>query len=217
MISTENKTSVAIQELENKESLLLKHLGKIASAPITNEREQKNAEDILIGLRSAVREAEEVRMGITAPLDMAKGRVVALFRPYTDRLKAGIANVNTALTAYHAKVVAQQEEERMARLAEEAARLSELNEVSNLTGEVVEIRPIDDIAPPPSKRSRTNTGTVSYREDIDVAVINPDLVPRDLCMPDMARIRARARSGVTDIPGVVIRKKYIPVAKRAAR
>jgi len=209
----DDRTQVVLRDLESKQSTLLRWLDNVK---VTTDNEQKNAEDILISAKGAIKEAESVRKSITAPMDEAKSRVMALFRPYTDRLQVGVNAINKALTVRHAQVVAQQEEERNARLMEEAARMEEVQEVAKVTGEVVEFQPLDDLVPIPSKTHQANLGSVTYREGIEVEIVNANLVPRDLCEPSLKKIKARAESGITDIPGVVITKKYTPIGRRAA-
>ena len=205
-------TEVIIRNLESKQSDLLKWLGNIT---VTNEEEQSNVEDINLAAKGAIKEAVAVRKTITTPMDEAKKRVMDLFRPYIDRLELGVATSDRELNAYHAQVVAQQEEERMLRLAEEAARIEELQAEAKETGEIVEPLVMQDIIPIPLKTHHTNLGSVTYREGLDIAIINPNLVPRDLCEPSPRKIRARAESGVTDIPGVVITKKYTTAGRHS--
>ncbi|HUX48485.1 MAG TPA: hypothetical protein VMV76_04855, partial [Dehalococcoidia bacterium] len=114
-----------------------------------------------------------------------------------------------ALQNYHAQQAREAEELRMIALAEQAKQFAEAKE----TGEVVEIVQAEDIPEAPLKTSHAHLGSVTYREDFDVSIVNALLVPRELCDPNLGRIRARVKSGVTEIPGVLITKKYITVAK----
>lgn len=206
MATDETRTEIVVKDLESKQSILLQYLGDVQ---VRNDEEQKNAEDLHIAAKGAIKQAETIRKSITVDMDTAKRKVMDLFRPYIDRLQSGVLVIDKALARYHAQVVAQQEEERNLRLAEEAARMAELQTEAKETGEVVEIQPMPDLVAEPAKTHRTNLGSVTYREDIDVAIVNANLVPRDLCEPSLRKIKARAESGVTDIPGVVITKKYI--------
>ena len=201
---------VIIRNLESQQSNLLKWLDNIK---VTNEEEQSNVEDINLAANGAIKEAVAVRKSITTPMDEAKKRTMDLFRPYLDKLELGVMVSDRELNSYHAQVVAQQEEERMLRLAEEAARIEELQAAE--TGEVVEPLVIPDLIPIPLKTHHTNLGSVTYREGFDVAIVNPNLVPRDLCEPCLRKIKARAESGVTDIPGVVITKKYTTAGRHS--
>ena len=197
---------VVIQQLQSEQESLVQWMER---AVVTTDAEQKNAEDILIGARYALKQASEKRMELTRPLDDAKRRIIDLFKPYITRLERGIDGVNRALVNYHNARRIEAQAIRMAQLAEEAARLQEAAE----TGEIVEPLQLPVEAPVPTT-SRTNLGSVNYREDFTIQVVRADLVPRDLCEPSMTRIRARVKSGVRSIPGVVISRTYVSTTRR---
>src|SRR3972149_6077940 len=108
-----------IQELEQSQQPLLHWLGEIT---VASDQEQKQAEDLLISARYALKEATEKRMELTRPLDEAKKRIIDLFKPYVSRLEQGIDAVNSALVKYHNKKRIEAEAARLTALAEEAAR-----------------------------------------------------------------------------------------------
>jgi len=176
---------------------------------VTSPEEQKNAEDLLISARQAWKEADEKRKQLTRPLDDAKQRIIELFKPYMNRLETGINILNRELTTYHQSLIALRQEEERRAMEAQAARRREAEE----TGEVVEPAELPRV-PNVVKTSRAHLGTVTYREDWDVQVVDAAKVPRDLCEPSIPRIRARVRSGVTDIPGVLVTKKPVTVARR---
>ena len=195
----------ALQELEQSQETLLNWVDDVK---VTSDEEQKNAEDILISARRALKQAQDKRMELTRPLDDSKKKIIELFKPYITRLERGIDAVNSALVKYHEKKRIEAEASRMAALAEEAARLFAARD----TGEVVEPLQLP-VQEPVQAISRTHLGSVSYKEDYDIQIVRPDLVPRDLCEPSMTKIRARVKSGVTSIPGVVISRKHITTTR----
>ncbi len=200
MIEIQNPQT-AIAQLYERQSSLLTWLDVVT---VTNDDEQHNVEDLLICARRALKESDGTRRQLTRPLDESKERIIALFKPYTSRLSSGITNINTALDAYHRKKSIEAEAARLAALAEEAARVAQAKD----TGEVIEplAQPIQVAV---EKTSRANLGTVTYRDDYDIQIVDARQVPRDLCEPSMPKIRARVKSGVTEIPGVLISKKYV--------
>jgi len=204
MIATENNPQTAVEELQSQQEILLRWLDKPV---VTNEPEQKQAEELLISARFAIKQAEEKRKELTRPLDESKKRIMDMFRPYLDRLNVGVTLLTRALQQYHALKVEEAEAARLTQLAQQAARIAE----AKGTGEVVELS--QAITPAAAKSSRSNLGMVTYREDYSIEIVNPNLVPRDLCEPSMTKIRARVKSGITNIPGVLVSKKYISVAK----
>jgi hypothetical protein len=80
------------------------------------------------------------------------------------------------------------------------------------TGEIVEPLRAPDV-PDVAKTSRANLGTITYRDIWDVRVVDATKVPRDLCEPSLPLIRARIKSGVTSIPGVLATKRPSTVAR----
>lgn len=207
MQTVETRIETEVTALEQSQSTLVGWMG--ATQVITSGDEQKNAEDMLIHARQSLRDIETKRKELLEPVFETRDRINALFKPLSDRLNMGVFVVNKALQDYHLKQAKEAEELQNIALAEQAAKITAAQE----TGEVVELSPTADIPQAPVKTSHAHLGSVTYREDFDVTIVNPLLVPRELCDPNMSRIRARVKSGVTEIPGVLITKKYITVAK----
>lgn len=198
-----------IHELASLEESAQPLLRWLCDLKVTSPEEQKNAEDLLISARQAWREADEKRKELTRPLDQAKARIIDLFKPYMNRLETGISILNRELTMYHESLVALRQEKERRSMEAQVARMKEAEE----TGEVVEPAELFGV-PHVVKTSRAHLGTVTYRDDWDVEVVDAAKVPRDLCEPSLPRIRARVKSGVTNIPGVLVTKKLVSVARR---
>jgi len=206
MQTVESRTENEVTTLEQSQSSLL---GWMAGVVVTTNEEQKSAEDLLIHARQALRNIETKRKDLLQPVNETRDRINNLFKPLTDRLNMGVHVVNEALQNYHAQQAREAEELNKMALAEQAAKIAEAKK----TGEVVEIPPAEEVVEAPRKTSQAHLGSVTYREDFEVTIVNPLLVPRELCDPNISRIRARVKSGVTEIPGVLIAKKIITVAR----
>ena len=207
MQTVETRSETEVTALEQHQATLLKWMAD--TTVVTSQEAQRNAEDLLIHARQSLRDIEAKRKDLLQPVFETRDRINALFKPLSDKLNMGIYIVNKALQDYHSKQAREAEAARLAALAEQAAQLSEARE----TGEVVELCQTTDIPEAPHKTSRAHLGSVTYREEIEVTIVNPLLVPRDLCDPTISRIRARAKSGVKEIPGVLITKKFVTVAR----
>lgn len=210
MQTIESRTENEVITLEQNQSSLL---GWMTDVAVTTDVEQKNGEDLLIHARQSLRDIESKRKDLLQPVNETKERINNLFKPLTDRLNMGIHIVNEALQNYHAQQAREAEELRMIALDEQASKLAEAKE----TGEVIELCPTIDIPEAPHKTSHAHLGSVTYRDDFDVSIVNPLLVPRELCDPNLPRIRARVKSGVTEIPGVLITKKYTTYSRRGGK
>lgn len=196
----QEKPETIIQQLEQKDKSLFEWVAKLE---ITDEASQKNAENLLTDSKTALKRATEAQKFLLDPIRESEKRVRDLFRPYLDRLSLGISRINTLLGDYHSEQVRITKEEAEYLMAEVAVKLAEAKE----TGEIIELPTA--IVQAPVKTSRAELGTTSYLEGFDIEVINPDLVPRDLCEPSLPKIRARVKSGVKEIPGVLITMKTI--------
>ena len=204
-VSTQNPDT-ALASLEQRAEPVLRWLHDLK---VTSPETQKDAEDLLISARVAWKEADEKRKELTRPLDEAKRRIIQLFQPYMNRLETGINILNRELTSYHEALIALRREEERRALEQQAARMQEAQE----TGEIVEPVQLASV-PHVTKTSRAHIGTVTYREDWDISVVDAAKVPRDLCDPSMSRIRARVKSGVTDIPGVLAIHRTISTTRK---
>lgn len=194
-----------LESLEQSSQSLLRWLHDLK---VTSPEQQKNAEDLLISARLAWRQADEKRRELTRPLDEAKQGIIQLFMPYMNRLDTGINILNRELTTYHDTLRELQRQEEHRYLEALAATMTEAQQ----TGEVVEPIAAPQVPNVP-KTSRANLGTVTYRNDPHVRIVDPDKVPRDLCDPSMSRIKARVKSGVTNIPGVLVTQRLVTVAR----
>ena len=204
-VSTQDP-DIALASLETSAEPLLRWLQDLK---VASPETQKNAEDLLISTRSAWRQADEKRKELTRPLDEGKRRIIQLFQPYMNRLETGINIINRQLTAYHEILRQLEAAEQKKALESQAARMLE----ADATGEIPEPAELPSLPNVP-KTSRAHLGTVTYKEDLDIQVVEPAKVPRDLCEPSLPKIRARVKSGVTSIPGVLVSPRTISVARK---
>jgi hypothetical protein len=144
---------------------------------------------------------------MTEPLRLSEQRINAMFKQYTAPLVEGCNSIIKVLNHWRREQSDVSETKLLTEAQEYWKKYNEAKE----TGEVVPLPTLN--SEPLSKTSHANMGTVSYREVIEVRVVSPDLVPRDLCEPVLSKIRKRAESGITDIEGVVITKKFVPYTR----
>jgi hypothetical protein len=197
--------TIELATLEESSQPLLRWLHDLN---VDSPEQQTKAEDLLISTRHAWKQADEKRRELTRPLDDAKQRIIELFNPYLNRLQTAINILNRELTTYHQTLVALRLDKEREAMETQAVRMKEAEE----TGEVVEPLTLPDV-PYVVKTSRANLGTVTYRDEWQVQVVDAAKVPRDLCEPSLPRIRARVKSGVTNIPGVLVTKTFVSVAR----
>lgn len=194
----------AIEVLKTKDAQLMPYLSNIQ---ITNREQQKNYEDVLISARQSIQRAEATRKELIEPLRLTEQRINAMFKTYTAPLVEGCNSVIKVLNHWRKEQSDISETKLLTEAEEYWKRVQEAKE----TGEVVPLPELNSQLPP--KTSHANMGMVSYREVFEIQIVDPLLVPRDLCDPTPSKIRKRAESGIVDIPGVVITKKFVPYTR----
>jgi len=178
----------------------------IESIEIQDEEQQKNLEDLLILGRRALKDVDAELKKNTDPIRAAEKAVRDLFRPYQSLLDLVCGRMTSAVTIWNQKKIKEAEAARVEQMKAQVAQIIEAKE----TGEIIEL-PTETFEV--KKTSHAHLGTVTYRKDYDIQVVNPDLVPRDLCEPSLSKIRLRVKSGVLEIPGVLITEKTITVTR----
>lgn len=178
----------------------------IESIEIQNEEQQKNLEDLLILGRRAQKDVDAELKKYTDPIRAAEKAVRDLFKPYQSLLDLVCGRMTQAVTVWNQKQIKEAEALRVEQMKDQVTQIAEAKE----TGEIIEL-PTETIEV--KKTSHAHVGTVTYRKDFDIQVVNPDMVPRDLCEPSLSKIRLRVKSGMIEIPGVLITEKTITVTR----
>ena len=208
----------------------------IENLTIDTAEQAKNASDMLAMGKAIFKSLEEARKAEKQPLiDQAKA-VDDLYSPAKNRIQMAVGRLDDGLITYHRRVKAeadallkmQHEEQETKRLAAEAALIETMLanraalEESKTTGEVFEPVPLPELPQPeaiivePVKQSiRGNMGTTNIREVPEFTLIagEEDKVPRNLCSPDMAKIKKWYAAGFHEIPGVMVTMRSHTVSR----
>ena len=149
---------------------------------------------LIAGLKKAF---EEKRKEYTTPLNGYLKDINATFKEYTDPLDHADKLTRSKVLAYRAEQERQrQEEERINRLREEAARAE-----MQLKGELTESVNLVEVSPPPPAHYRTIAGDLGKTLTWKFEVVAFAILPDDYKLPDMVKIRKVVIAGAT-IPGV---------------
>jgi len=194
-----------LQALKKRDESLLRFI--VEAVEITTPEQQKNCEDLLIIGRRSWKTADDKRKELIAPIREAEKQINNLFKPYLSRLELGLNKIDQALKAWNARQKREAEALMIEQMKVNASHISEAKE----TGEV--FQPEEIVIRPVAKTSHAHVGTVTYKEDCEFTVVEPDLVPRNLCKPDEVKIRAMVKAGAREIPGVLITPRVITTAR----
>ena len=200
-IITVNKGDIAAKDwLDRRDALL--EAGK-AITQVTDDAELEVAGKFETDAKRHIKALSAIRMNLTRPLDEAKKEICAKEKELVRLLEEAQKRVNAMTTAYANEIRRRQEEERRAaeaaeRAAAEAALAAEeaqeqAAKANALFGLDVAAMPAQaPIVPVPVARVTAGPHTSSNRfvERWEFAVTDANAVPRELCSPDPAKIRA---------------------------
>ena len=199
------EAQLELQELKKRDESLLRFF--VEAVEITTPEQQKNCEDLLIIGRRSWKTADDKRKELIAPIREAEKQINNLFKPYLSRLELGLTKIDLALKNWNAK---QKREAEALMIEQMKINTAQINEALQ-TGEV--FQPEEIVIRPVAKTSYAHVGTVTYKEDWEFTVVDPDLVPRNLCKPDEVKIRAMVKAGAREIAGVLITPRVITTAR----
>jgi hypothetical protein len=200
----------------------------IEAVIIEDDAQLKNMSDLLGIGKNIANSLESARKADKQPhLDAAKA-VDDRYKPQQSRVLLAVGRLDSAVLAYYRKKKAeadaliklQAEEFEAKHRAADALQVQQMQanvaraEECAQTGEVFEpiaLSPLpvpeELIARPLGHTIRGNMSATSVLVSYDYQITDEDAVPRDLCSPDLKKIKARHHSGVKLIPGVLITPK----------
>jgi len=156
--------------------------------------------------KALVKTLANERLKLTRPLDAAKKSLMDFEKSETKSLNALIEKLDGLAAAYAREQARKAEEERLrieaaeraraeAELAarqkaeEEAAKAAAANSAFGLEGAPVAPPPPPVLTPVPTVQ-KAHSSSASFTEVWKYEIIDPNAVPRELCSPDDAKIRA---------------------------
>lgn len=164
-----------------------------AAPPITDQASMDLVRAIAAKANTLLKQIEAERKMAQKPFDQVIQAIRAAAKPVTERLEEVVAECKAQIAA------ALAEQEAAARKAE-AERLAALAAAKNDPSQV------------PVVALPTQQLTAATQSRKEVVVVDPNQVPDQYWVLDMAKIKADALAGVV-IPGVEVREVRVVVAK----
>ena len=206
------------------------------SLTIDNPEQSRNASDLLAIGKDIYKSLEEARKAEKAPFMESAKEVDEQYKPALNRVQMAVGKLDDALITYHRKAKAEADallkmqhgEQETKRLAAEAALIETLKanraklEETKETGEVFEPVPLPALPEPeaiivePVRQSiRGTLGTTNIKDTPEFTLIagEEDKVPRNLCSPDMSKIKKWYAAGFHEIPGVMVTMRSHTVSR----
>lgn len=169
---------------------------------ISNDADLDRLSKIVARAKKLVKKLSEKRKEVTAPADEFKKQVMAVEKNETELLNKLIAHGDKLMGAYALAKARKAEEERRAIEKQQAAIAEaevERQRRAEAAASAFGVNPltIPAAAPMPELHpttTRAKASNASFRETWTYEIINPNLVPRELCSPDPEKIKALLKS-----------------------
>lgn len=186
---------------------------------VTDSDSYRSAADELKRVKSLLSQAETVRKEITRPMDEAKARVMALFKPITERLEATERCLKGLMADFERSErerLAEVERQRRALMEAEQARLRAEAEAAREQGNELEAEILEETAlvmpsPAPLEAERPSGISVQTRWSAEVVDLRALLqgvldgvIPLEAVTPNQTFLNGAARSlkAALNWPGV---------------
>lgn len=183
-------TDMPTKEVAVVKQQATKALAAAEALTIKTEKDAESATDILSKIKTVGKMIKERKEQITKPLSEALNSARDLFKPIEQ-------NHAEAERIIKGKLLNWQEAERK-RIEKDTAKVVDKMESGKMTTEkaVAKIEDIGEV-----KTSVTGkVGQISTREVPKYKLTNEELVPREFCSPDMAKIKKALDAGI-QVPG----------------
>ncbi|MBT9143618.1 MAG: hypothetical protein DDT29_02026 [Dehalococcoidia bacterium] len=202
-------------EARRLEEAAEQHLVVAQAIAVYNADDYQSASKVLKAIKSHLKEVEDLRKGMTKPLDAAKAKIMAFFKPVTESLTNAETRTKKAMLAWQAEeeqkrleeerrlqALARKEQERLDRLAAERAQRWEDK------GQLEKAEQIRDSVPvipvPIVVREAPKAEGISTRAIWKFRIVSGEKIPREYLIPNEKMLGdfARATKGTIAIPGI---------------
>lgn len=178
-------------------------LSKGQSIKITDEPSLREANEILSLANTKLKEITALRKEDCAPYKQKINDIEVVYEPAEDALSALIKDIRGQMSAYQTEQlrIQQAEEEKIAaKAAKGTIRLD------------TAVRKMDEVEKPVAKVVGA-AGSLRFRADKKLKIVNEKLIPRPFLVPNEALILEHLKAG-TPVPGCEIEIVQIPINTR---
>ena len=192
---------------ENTLQSLVKHAEKwffpwvIEEIVIETDEQLKNMSDLLGVGKKIVNALEAARKEEKQPFIDGGKAVDDSYRPTQSRVSLGVTRIDKALLVYHRKKKSEADALLEMQMVEEAKKIEECQ----VTGEIYQ--PPEAIAKPVGGTVKGNMSSTAIIDSFEYFIKDENLVPRELCSPDLKKIKAKHKYDKKPILGVLITPK----------
>lgn len=177
---------------------------------VTSVAEQKNYEEILAEAKKRLLKVQAEQDKLLAPLKETEKGIRNLFKSTLNKYSTAILSISSILDKWRKQQLALTD----AQIVQEATTYIEQQKEATKTGEII---PLPDLGVTAlSKTSRHNMGSTTYIPHIIVTISDPNLVPREWCIPSESLLKKAGELAFEKklplpvIEGVILEVRYTP-------
>jgi primosomal protein N' len=178
---------------------------EVLSLEITNKVTMVGATELLskINKQGDLIKAEKEK--ITKPLNQALKVEQKRWKPAEDAIKKAVAHIRSEMSRYQT----QQDEIAESEKNKIAARTGSGKGKFKIETAIAKMSEIDT----PDTKVETESGSVSFRDDYEITVVDKRLIPEIFLEVDITAVKNAIKAGIT-VDGVTFKKIKVPVNRR---
>ena len=194
---TNNATDTWAEQLDEwkADALEARHMVLDGGFRVEDDESNKQASGLLVEVARRAKQVEALRVEAVGPMTKEVRRINAAFKACSDALDAVTARLK-ALTGEWA-LRKRQEQQRLLQEAQAAAEAQRVTDPDH-----VDLKRAAELVEAAKHAAPARLDGIGMRDVWRIEVTDPDLVPRDFCSPDLAKLKAAVDGGARSIPGV---------------
>lgn len=194
---------MATQELLKKETLTVTE--KVLAIKITSPKIMAEASELLSKINKKGDAIKAEKEKVTKPLNQALKAEQARWKPAEDAIKKAVSHLRVEMGSYQTLLVKKSEETKniiIGRIGSGKGKLK-IETASKQLSEV----------DAPEAKVETESGSISFRDDYEVTVVDKHLIPVEFLEVDFTAIKKALKNGDI-IHGVTFTTIKVPVNRR---
>jgi hypothetical protein len=204
-----------VKEAEQETQLMV---GEAKSLEIKTQNDFELAGTLRMKIKGRIKELDEKRKSITAPLDLAKKNIMALFNPIIDRLNEGVSIIDKGTIVYSdeqdrkAREIQARAEEEARKAREKAeAKARELEAQGKMERAAAYQAKADAVIAPVIIAATPKVAGQAIKEIWYAEVVDFKALPDDWKLPNQSSLDKHAQNtkGKVSIPGVAFKSRKI--------
>lgn len=192
-----------------KAEIILKETQTVADAVlkvvITSPKEMTNATELLSKINKQGDAIKAEKEKITKPLNQALKVEQKRWKPAEDAIKKAVAHIRAQMSQYQTAQVEAADEEKN-RIAGRVGSGKGKLKIETAAQKINEVAG-------PEARVETESGSISFKDDYEVTVVDIRLIPEQFLEVDITGIKKAIKEGV-EVPGVTYKTIKVPVNRR---